>query len=119
MGTGFYMKFPLNTDNAYVKKYHLTADMGRYEATHQDADRHMFVVQSLLNVEVTAPYLHNGSVRTLDEAVRVMSKTQLGKTLTANQVREIVAFLDSLTGKFPQFTLPRLPETPNTTILEK
>ena len=119
MGTGFYMKFPLNTDNAYVKKYHLAADMGRYEATHQDADRHMFVVQSLLNVEVTAPYFHNGSVRALDEAVRVMAKTQLNRTLTATQVREIVAFLDSLTGKFPQFALPRLPETPNTTILEK
>lgn len=119
MGTGFYMKFPLNTDNAYVKKYHLVADLGRYEATHKDSDKHMFVVQSLWNVEVTAPYFHNGSVKDLDEAVRVMAKTQLDKTLTDSQVRDIVAFLDSLTGKFPHITMPRLPETPNTTVLER
>ncbi len=119
MGTGFFMKFPLNTDNAYVKKYDLVADLGRYEVTHKDSDQHMFVVQSLRNVEVTAPYFHNGSVKNLDEAVRVMAKTQLDKTLTDNQVQDIVAFLDSLTGEFPHITMPRLPETANTTVLEK
>lgn len=119
MGTGFYMKFPLNTDNAYVKKYDLMADTGRYQVTHQEADQHMFVVQSLRNVEVTAPYFHNGSVKTLDEAVRVMAKTQLDKTLPDNQVQDIVVFLDSLTGKFPYIAVPRLPETPNTTVLER
>jgi len=119
MGTGFYMKFPLNPDNVYVKKYDLTADTGRFEATHQDADRHMYVVQSLRNVEVTAPYFHNGSVKNLDEAVRVMAKLQLDKTFTGAQVQDIVAFLDSLTGEFPKIMLPRLPETPNTTVLEK
>jgi cytochrome c peroxidase len=119
MGTGFYMKFPLNPDNAYVKKYNLIADAGRYEATHQDVDRHMFVVPSLRNVEVTAPYFHNGSVKSLDEAVRAMAETQLATTLADGQVHDLVAFLDSLTGKFPQITLPRLPETPNSTLLEK
>jgi len=119
MGTGFYMKFPLNPDKTYVKKYNLLADAGRFEATHQDGDRHMFVVQSLRNVEVTAPYFHNGSVKTLGDAVRVMAQTQLDKTLNASQVQDIVAFLDSLTGEFPHLTLPRLPETPNTTLLEK
>lgn len=119
MGTGFYMKFPLNADNEYVKKYDLTADMGRYQTTHQEADQHMFVVQSLRNIEVTAPYFHNGSVKNLDEAVRVMAKTQLDKTLTEGQVQEMVAFLDSLTGEFPHITMPRLPETPNTTLLER
>jgi cytochrome c peroxidase len=119
MGTGFYMKFPLNPDSVYVKKYNLTADTGRFEATHQEADRHMYVVQSLRNIEVTAPYFHNGSVKNLDEAVRVMAKLQLNKTLTDGQVQDIVVFLDSLTGKFPNITLPRLPETPNSTLLEK
>jgi cytochrome c peroxidase len=119
MGTGFYMKFPLNDHNAYVKKYNLDADEGRKEATHQESDEHMFVVQSLRNVEVTAPYFHNGSVKGLDEAVRVMAQTQLGKTLNGSQVQDIVAFLDSLTGEFPHITLPRLPETPNTTLLDK
>ena len=119
MGTGFYMKFPLNPDNTYVKKYNLIADAGRYAVSHQESDRQMFVVQSLRNVEVTAPYFHNGSVKSLDEAVRVMATTQMDKTLNGSQVQDIVAFLDSLTGKFPQITLPRLPETPNTTLLEK
>jgi len=119
MGTGFYMKFPLNTDNAYVKKYNLEADTGRQEVTHQEADQHMFVVPSLRNVEFTAPYFHNGSVKDLDEAVRVMAKTQLDKTLSDSQVQDVVAFLDSLTGEFPHITMPRLPETPNTTVLEK
>lgn len=119
MGTGFYMKFPLNADNAYVKKYDLMTDTGRYQVTHQEADQHMFVVQSLRNVEVTAPYFHNGSVKTLNEAVRVMAKTQLDKTFTDSQVHDIVAFLDSLTGKFPYIAMPRLPETSNTTVLER
>lgn len=119
MGTGFFMKFPLNTDNGYVQKYHLTEDTGRFQVTHQEADQHMFVVPSLRNVEVTAPYFHNGSVRDLHEAVRVMAKAQLDKTLTDNQVQDIVAFLDSLTGEFPQITMPRLPETANTTVLER
>ena len=119
MGTGFYMKFPMHPDDTYVKKYNLTADAGRNGVTHQVADEHMFVVQSLRNVEVTAPYFHNGSVKTLDEAVRVMATTQLGQTLAENQVQDIVAFLDSLTGEFPHIALPRLPETPNTTLLEK
>jgi cytochrome c peroxidase len=119
MGTGFFMKFPLNPDNTYVEKYNLIADAGRSAVTHQESDRQMFVVQSLLNVEVTAPYFHNGSVKSLDEAVRVMAQTQMDKTLNGSQVQDIVAFLDSLTGEFPQITLPRLPETPNTTLLEK
>ena len=117
MGQGYYMQFPLNTDNEYVMKHALMADMGRNQATHQDSDKHMFVVQSLRNVEVTAPYFHNGSVKNLDEAVRVMAEAQLNKTLTETQVQDLVAFLDSLTGGFPQITMPRLPETPNTTSL--
>jgi cytochrome c peroxidase len=119
MGTGFYMKFPLFSDNPYVKQYNLAEDLGRYQVTHQEQDQHMFVVPSLRNVEVTAPYFHNGSVKTLDEAVRVMARTQLNKTLDEKDVQDMVAFLDSLTGEFPVITLPRLPETPNTTILER
>lgn len=60
----------------------------------------------------TAPYFHNGSVKSLEEAVRVMAKTQLNKDLSDDQVKDIVAFLQSLTGEFPQQTMPRLPPTP-------
>ncbi|MCK7583643.1 MAG: hypothetical protein MZV65_54430 [Chromatiales bacterium] len=47
-----------------------------------------------------------------------MAKTQLNKDLDAKQVDDIVAFLNALTGEFPQQTMPRLPGTPGTTIIE-
>lgn len=114
-GQGFYVKFPTFTNNKYVKKYNLMADMGRFGVTHKAADKHMWHAQSWRNVALTAPYFHNGSVKTLSEAVRVMAKTQLDKVLPDGQVKDIVAFLDSLTGQFPKETMPRLPQTPNTT----
>lgn len=111
-GTGFFMKFPTFADNEYVKKYELTRDKGRFDVTHDKADMHLFKVPTLRNVALTAPYFHNGSVKTLDEAVRVMAKTQLNKDLDDAQVGDLVAFLDGLTGEFPQQALPRLPATP-------
>ncbi len=111
MGQGFYQKFPLNTDNDYVKKYHLEDDLGRYQVTKNDNDKHMWRVPTWRNVALNAPYFHNGSVPTLDEAVRVMARTQLNTTLTDAQVADIVTFLNSLTGEFPKQTLPRLPAT--------
>ncbi len=69
------------------------------------------------NIALTSPYFSYGTVQTLPDAVRVMAACQLHTTLTDKQVRDIVAFLDSLTGKPPRQTLPQLPETPNTTIL--
>lgn len=113
MGQGFYQNFPTFTDNEYVKKYRLDKDQGRYEATKDDADKHMWRVPTWRNVALTAPYFHNGAVATLDEAVRVMAKTQLNKDLSDEQVAEIVAFLNTLSGEFPPQSLPRLPATPN------
>lgn len=74
-------------------------DLGRYEVTKNDADRHVFKVPSLLNVAETAPYFHDGSIPTLEEAVRTMARLQLGKNLTNEQVSSIVTFLKALTGK--------------------
>jgi cytochrome c peroxidase len=112
MGTGFFMKFPVQTNSPYVAQYDLMADKGRFEATGNPADEHMWRVPSLRNLVYTAPYMHNGSVKTLSEAVRVMGSTQLGLTLTDQQVEDIVAFLESLSGPFPEQTLPHLPPTP-------
>lgn len=115
-GSGFYQKFPTFEDNGYVSKYDLKGDPGRYEATKNEADRHMWRVPTWRNVALTAPYFHNGRVATLDEAVRVMAKTQLNKELTADEVDAIVAFLESLTGPFPKQVMPRLPATPGRTV---
>jgi cytochrome c peroxidase len=76
----------------------------------------MWRVPTWRNVALTAPYFHNGTVQNLDEAVRVMGKTQLDVDLTETQVQDIVAFLNSLTGEFPKMIMPRLPETPGTTL---
>jgi cytochrome c peroxidase len=117
-GTGFFMKFPTFTDNEFVKKYDLAKDQGRFEVTKNASDKHLFKVPTLRNIALTAPYFHNGSVKTLDEAVRVMAKTQLNKDLSDAQAADLVAFLNGLTGEFPQQSLPRLPATSGWTIVD-
>jgi cytochrome c peroxidase len=114
-GTGFFMKFPTMADSPYVAKYDLAADAGRFESTGQEADRNMWRVPTLRNLDYTAPYMHNGMVKTLPEAVRVMASTQLGKTLSDEDVNDIVAFLNALTGQFPSQAMPHLPDYPNKT----
>lgn len=84
------------------------ADNGRYNHTHNEADRRFFKVPTLRNVALTAPYLHDGSRATLEDAVRVMGRYQLGRELTDEQVTRLVAFLNSLTGELPAGA--RLPE---------
>lgn len=107
---GFYMKFPTFTDNEYVKKYDLESDKGRMEVTKNPDDANRWRVPSLRNVAITGPYFHNGKVAALDEAVRLMAKTQLNRNLTDDQVTAIVAFLGSLTGERPKQTEPTPPK---------
>jgi cytochrome c peroxidase len=89
-----------------VKDYWLATgstkiDEGRYALTKKDEDRHVFRVPMLRNVAKTAPYFHDGSVATLDAAVRVMAAVQLGQSLRDDETAAIVAFLDALTGDVP------------------
>jgi len=117
MGTGFFQKFP-TFPSKYDAKYKFSADEGRYEATKNPADKHMWRVPTWRNIALTAPYFHNGSVMTLDEAVRVMAKTQLNKSPSKKQVKDIVAFLNTLTGEFPVQTMPQLPDYTNATMVK-
>jgi cytochrome c peroxidase len=89
-------------------------DKGRFQDTKNDADAFIFKVQQLRNVAVTPPYFHDGSVATLEDAVRIMAKLQLGRELSAADVSDLVAFLESLTGEVPaQFAyVPNLPAAP-------
>ena len=112
LGQGFFMKFPVFAGSAYDAKYKLLEDEGRAAATGKPEDKHMWRVPTLRNLVHTAPYMHNGTVKTLDEATRVMAKTQLNKDLSDAEVKDIVAFLEALTGEFPTQTMPRLPPTP-------
>lgn len=72
------------------------ADDGVFARTGREADLHVFKVPTLHNVAETAPYLHDGSVGTLDEVVRRMGTHQLGARLDDGEVEDIVAFLHAL-----------------------
>ncbi len=96
LGGGMYQKAGLR------KPWPSDADGGRFAVTKQEADRMLFKVPSLRNIEKTAPYFHDGSVATLDEAVRTMGRHQLGLELAEADVGAIVNFLKSLTGSIPQ-----------------
>lgn len=76
-------------------------DTGRMRVTGNVADKNMFKVPMLLNVEKTAPYYHDGKIATLEEAVANMAEIQLGKTLPKDDVDAIVAFLKATTGELP------------------
>ncbi len=93
-----------------VEPYKTTAAAkGRADVTGKDADRMMFKVPTLRNVEMTYPYFHDGAYWTLKEAVDVMGRLQLGKKFTDKENAQIVAFLKTLTGEQPKFDLPILP----------
>jgi len=74
-------------------------DDGLKGFTGNDADLHKFKVPGLRNVELTAPYFHDGTVSTLEDAVRAMAKYELGKELSNADVDSITAFMKTLTGK--------------------
>lgn len=92
LGGQMYQKLGL------VKPYP-TDDPGRAKVSGNEAERGFFKVPSLRNVEKTAPYFHDGSVATLEQASRLMAEHQLGRTLPDTDVTKLVAFLASLTGE--------------------
>lgn len=85
------------------------ADLGRYNVTKKDADRHVFKVPGLRNVALTAPYFHDGSARTLADAVDVMFRYQLGRPAPQQDKELIVKFLHTLTGEFRGRPLDQAP----------
>jgi cytochrome c peroxidase len=76
------------------------ADLGRFNVTKNEADRYVFRVPSLRNVALTAPYFHDGSAKTLKQAIAVMTKYQLGRPLAKEQIEQIAQFLRTLTGEY-------------------
>jgi cytochrome c peroxidase len=114
-GPGVFQPFPIHSNPVFAAKYHFKDDKGLAEVTKKADDEHLWKVPTLRNIALTAPYFHNGSVKTLDEAVVVMAKTQLDKDLSTTEVADIVAFLNALTGQFPKQSMPVLPTTPGRT----
>ena len=101
VGGNMYQKFGVLGDY-FADRTTTREDLGRYNVTKRDEDRHVFKVPSLRNVALTAPYFHDGAALTLEQAVTVMARYQLGRELSGEDIESIVAFLETLTGSLPE-----------------
>lgn len=75
---------------------------GRNNVTKRERDKYVYKVPSLRNISQTAPYLHDGSAKTLSDAVIAMYEYQLGVKKSKKEVSNIVAFLKTLDGEQPK-----------------
>lgn len=101
LGGSTFQKFGVHQE--YWKHTNSKAiDNGKFDVSKDEADKFVFKTPSLRNVEKTFPYFHDGSVPDLKKAVKIMGIIQLNKTLTENEVDDIVAFLSTLTGELPE-----------------
>jgi cytochrome c peroxidase len=101
VGGGMFRKFGV-VEDYWKETGSPEPDKGRFDVTQNPADMYVFKVPALRNVAMTPPYFHDGSARSLSEAVRIMAKVQLGKTLSHQETNAIARFLGSLTGSLPQ-----------------
>ena len=100
LGGNFFQRFGVMGDY-FVDRGNLTvADLGRYNVTGLEEDRYIFKVPGLRNVAVTAPYFHDGGTETLDQAIEIMARYQLGRELSKEERSLIATFLESLTGEY-------------------
>ena len=100
IGGNMFQKFGVMGDYFKARGNPLKSDLGRYLLTRDEDDRYVFKVPSLRNVAVTAPYFHDASASTLEEAVDVMFKYQLGRNPTQEDKDLIIQFLKTLTGEW-------------------
>ncbi|AZF19943.1 cytochrome-c peroxidase [Pseudomonas sp. R3-52-08] len=100
IGGNMFQKFGVMGDYFQARGNPQESDLGRYLLTKDEEDRYVFKVPSLRNVAVTAPYFHDASAKTLEEAVDVMFKYQLGRNPTQEDKDLIIQFLKTLTGNW-------------------
>ena len=100
IGGNLYQKFGILA-NYFADRGNITdADFGRFNVTGALEDRFVFRVPSLRNVALTAPYFHDGSAATLEDAVTIMAEYQLRRVLSSDETKRLVAFLKTLTGEY-------------------
>jgi cytochrome c peroxidase len=107
--TGRYLGGSMFERLGVVEPWPNQSDRGRSAVTGRSEDAMMFKVPTLRNVAKTAPYFHDGSASTLDEAVTRMGRHQLGLELAPNETRSIVTWLESLTGALPTEYIAKRP----------
>lgn len=100
IGGNVFERFGVLRDFFADRGHFNEADLGRFNVTAREQDRFVFRVPSLRNVALTAPYFHDGSAPTLEAAVTIMATYQLGRDLDAEDLRDLVSFLRSLTGEY-------------------
>jgi len=110
---GRYIGGTLYQKLGMAKSWPDDTDPGRQKVTKSEADRLVFKVPSLRNIEKTGPYFHNGKLATLQEAVSTMAEYQLGKRLSPAQTQSITVWLKTLTGEIPAEFIkePALPKS--------
>lgn len=99
VGGNMFQKFGVMGDYFARRGKPTEADLGRYLVTGDDNDKHVFKVPSLRNVALTAPYFHDATAKTLEDAVDVMFRYQLGRLASPEDKAAIVKFLNTLTGE--------------------
>lgn len=100
IGGNMFQKFGVMGDYFKARGKTVESDLGRYLLTQDEEDRHVFKVPSLRNVAATAPYFHDASAKTLEEAVDVMFKYQLGRNPSQEDKDLIIQFLKTLSGEW-------------------
>lgn len=108
IGGGTLSQFGIYTDYRTLTHSRLD-DEGRLLVTGENADRDVFKVPGLRNVDKTYPYFHDGSIASLDSSIQIMAKAQLNKTLSGEEVKNIVAFLKTMTGEIRE-EVKKIPE---------
>lgn len=101
VGGNLFQKFGIKENYFEDRGDVKPGDYGRFNITGKERDRYKFKVPTLRNVSRTAPYFHDGSVATLEEAIRIMARYQLGETIDDSEVADIAAFLRTLDGELP------------------
>jgi cytochrome c peroxidase len=96
LGGNMFQVFGAFRDFYEERKLHKAADLGIFNRTRNKFDRHKFRVPGLRHTTRTAPYLHDGSVATLEEIVDLMARYQLGREISAEDRARIIEFLGAL-----------------------
>lgn len=100
VGGNMFQKFGVLKDINF-QDGSLSEDLGRYKVTGNEWDKRVFKVPSLRLVTKTPPYFHNGSIATIEEAVDIMIRYQLGRSVPNADRDAIITFLESLVGEKP------------------
>ena len=110
VGGSMFQKFGIFQEAPASHDPSRAVDLGRFLLTQVTRDREVFRVPSLRNVALTAPYFHDGRAPTLEAAVTIMARVQLGRTLSQEDTHAIVQFLHTLTGEYQGRSLTTVAE---------